>query len=566
MPPLSDPITNNLPGLVLLILILAVPLAFVTSLILLRLYRGAVVRSMRTRANLGPAESVSVEVPALTEEVVPAELHILVQDSADRSPVEAPTEGLYADLLRRPWHAAAIYAAAGLCYSLVTTIIFLMATNIGFSLLLFLIIFWYYAWPVVITICLVAAGTWRTRLTAFSTYFLIIFILGIIATIGNSFTNWLQIILLWLLTNFPAAVLLLVFLNRRIQAVGPLVLTFMIFAVTGLVILPPVVINNARLLSLVIDIGFALGLDAFGIYVALLVLGFLIFGGVGWFILQWIGNLYKQKRISEQSITLDTIWLLFGIFQSIGLIFEGGGWFLASLLAFVVYKIVSWAGFSWLATKTTSSQRSPSLLLLRVFSLGKRSEHLFDMLGMHWRYVGSIRLIAGPDLATSTLEPHEFLDFLSGKLARRFIDSAQTFALRIAETDTQPDRDGQFRVNDFFCYDDAWRMVLSRLANESDVVLMDLRGFSTHNAGVIFEIGELINLVLLDRIVFIVDDTTDELFLHQVLQQAWERRRPSSPNRQLTSRVLHLFRVRKIGSHELQQFLYALSTAASAAR
>jgi hypothetical protein len=39
----------------------------------------------------------------------------------------------------------------------------------------------------------------------------------------------------------------------------------------------------------------------------------------------------------------------------------------------------------------------------------------------------------GPDLATTTVEPHEFLGFLSGKLARRFIDGPETLDLRLSE-------------------------------------------------------------------------------------------------------------------------------------
>jgi hypothetical protein len=183
---------------------------------------------------------------------------------------------------------------------------------------------------------------------------------------------------------------------------------------------------------------------------------------------------------------------------------------------------------------------------------------------MHWRYLGSIRLIAGPDLAAATMEPHEFLDFLSGKLARRFIDTPQTLDLRISEMDNQPDRDGQFRVNDFFCYDDAWKMVLSRLISTSDVVLMDLRSFSSQNAGCIFEINELINTVTLERMLFIIDETTDEDFLRQVLQQAWDGMGSTSPNRLLPSGLLHLFRLKGLGDHDLQQFLHRLSTATKA--
>jgi hypothetical protein len=154
------------------------------------------------------------------------------------------------------------------------------------------------------------------------------------------------------------------------------------------------------------------------------------------------------------------------------------------------------------------------------------------------------------------------LDFLSGKLARRFIDGPQTLDLRLSEMDQEPDRDGRFRVNDFFCHEDTWRMTLSRLVSESDAVLMDLRGFSANNAGVIYEIDELINVVPVERIVFVVDDTTDERFLRQTVQQSWDRMKLTSPNRSSTSGQLRLFRV--TGSHgaELRRLLRALCDAA----
>lgn len=556
-------VASNLPGVILLILIIALPLAFFVSIGLLRLYRKAVIRAMGKRSDVRQTESLSQETFARSQEPVQAVLNIAVLDSASSIRTESTSQGLYKSLIGGPWHAAVIYAVAGLCYAFVMTLVFLAATNDGFHLLSFLVLFWYYAWPVVVTVCLVAAATWRTRFVIVAIYFLILVPLGMISLPGNSVFNWGQVVLLWILTNFLAAVILLAFLNRRIRAVGPLVLTFMILAVTGSVIFPLIAGNNARLLGPIIKLGVVLGVDGYGIFIALVILGFALFGVLGWLALRWIGNWYKQKKISEQSITIDAIWLLFGIFQSVGLIFEGERWFLASLLSFVVYKIFTWAGFSFLGYKPVLSGKAPNLLLLRVFSLGMRSEYLFDALAMHWRYIGSIQLIAGPDLATTTMEPHEFLDFLSGKLARRFIDNSQTLDLRLSEMDLQPDRDGQFRVNDFFCYEDTWRMVLSRLVSNSDVVLMDLRGFSSQNMGCIFEIKELINAVTLGQMAFIIDDTTDELFLRQVVHQAWDQMSPTSPNRQLTTGLLSLVRLRRLQDDELKQLLHTLSIASS---
>ncbi len=556
--------TSNLPGLVLLILIIAVPIALLVSIALLNLYRRAVIQGMRKRTQPETEEPPTPEVHSTPHpQLVQTQLEIAVVDSASPVQESSSTRGLYTNLIRGPWQAAAVYAIAGLCYALVTTIIFLIATKSGFRPISFLIVFWYYAWPVVVTTSLVAAATWRTRLILFGVYFLTILMLGIVALANNSLSGWLQIIFLWFLTNLPAALLLLLFINRRFQAVGPLVLTFMILAVTGSVLLPRLVNDNETLLRFIVHIGVSAGLSGFGIFIGLSLLGFILFGAVGWLILQGIGRWYQQKKISAHSITIDAIWLLFGIFQAIGLIFEGERWFLISLLAFIVYKVVSWVGFSWLQRRFPTSPQKLNLLLLRVFSLGKRSERLFDVLAMYWRYIGNIRLIAGPDLATSTMEPHEFMEFLSGKLARKFIDNAQTLDLQISDMDLEPDYDGQFRVNDFFCYDDTWRTVLSRLVNESDVVLMDVRGFSAQNAGCIFEISELINVMPLEQVLFIIDETTDEAFLRQILRQAWENMKSTSPNRLLQSGPLRLFHFGGLQDQSLQQLFKVLSMSAT---
>jgi len=558
----SDFFARNLSGVILLVLLIAVPLAFLVSIVILRLSRRAVIKVMRKSFKTDGTEPVLSNALTSSSDSVQPTLDITVHDSASEAIASSNAAPLHDRLLRAPWRAAAIYAVAGVSYAFAMTIVFLSATRIGFHLTTFLMLFWYYAWPVIVTVCFVAATTWRTRFMVVLIYFLSLVPLAILTLFTNSIVSWGQIAVLWLLTDLIALIVLLAFLNRRIRAVGPLVLTFMIIAVTGSVILPLIIGIDASLLRNIVHIGVTLGLDGYGIYIGLILIGFMAFGLIGWLLLRWIGSLYKQKKVSEQSITIDAVWLLFGMFQSIGLIFEGERWFVASLMAFVVYKIVSWALFSFLGGPAVLNPKSHSLLLLRVFSLGKRSERLFDMLEMHWKYVGSIRLIAGPDLVTTTIEPHEFLDFLSGKLSRRFIDTVQTLDLRLSEMDSQPDRDGQFRVNDFFCYDDTWRMVLSRLVGSSDVVLMDLRGFSSQNAGCIFEINELINTVSVRRVVFIIDDTTDETFLRKVLQKSWSDMKQTSPNRLSTSGLLHLFRLQRIQSGELQRILPILSAAA----
>ena len=334
----------------------------------------------------------------------------------------------------------------------------------------------------------------------------------------------------------------------------------MILGLAGAIFTFLFVANDLDLFSTVFEVNRALGLGGF-VVIEVLIAGFILFGMAGWLVLRWIGNPYKKKWISEQGIAIGALWLVYGVVQSLDPMLEYPAWFFAGILAFMVFVIVAWAGFKVFPFWKPTTQRHPSLLVLRVFSLGKRSERLFDVIGTYWRYIGSIRLIAGPDLLNATVEPHEFLDFLSGKLARRFIADSQTLDLRLAEMDLEPDRDGRFRVNDFFCHDDTWRMTLSRLVVASDIVLMDLRGFTQQNSGCIFEISELINVMPLHRVVFIINDTTGESFLQQTIQQSWDSMRAASPNRLPGSGALRLVRFKQFRSRDLHQILLALTFA-----
>jgi hypothetical protein len=195
-------------------------------------------------------------------------------------------------------------------------------------------------------------------------------------------------------------------------------------------------------------------------------------------------------------------------------------WLFTGLAAFVAYKVVCRIGFAWSGVARAAVPER-TLLLLRVFALGARSERLFDALSKRWLRAGSISMIAGPDLVTATVEPHEFLDFMGGELSRRFVRGGEDLERRLALADRGPDPDGRYRVNEFFCYADTWQETVVRLAAGADAVLMDLRGFSPANQGCLFEIRHLVDSVDLRRVVFLFDDNTDRAFLLQALREAW---------------------------------------------
>ena len=150
---------------------------------------------------------------------------------------------------------------------------------------------------------------------------------------------------------------------------------------------------------------------------------------------------------------------------------------------------------------------------------------------------------------------------MSGRLDRRFIDTGGSLDLRIDQMDLAPDGDGLFRVTEFFCHDDTWKLTLARLADESDAVLMDLRDFSHTNAGCIFEISELFNLVPLQRLVFVVDESTDQKFMRETMSETWKQLRDRSPNRRQPTGEIALVKLDRGAG--MKNLLFAICAAAA---
>ena len=558
----SDPLTVALTGQFPLVLAVSALLALVISLIILLRYRRAVIRSMRrrSRSDILALKGFLPPEPDLKSPKAPLEFNLY---SADPSRGTGAAKQLYNRAMRGPWLGASVYGIAGCGFAAVMTAAFLLSSKIGFLPLRFLFLTWVNSWPIVFTTYCAAGLSRRAKLIVALAYLVLGIGLGALLLAHSPDATAGRLAVIWVSANIPPSILLLIFLHRRLRAVGPLVLLFMITGVTGANLIVKLVEKNTKLLGAIRNFSISIGMGSIDTVLAVHLIGFLTFAVLGWFVVGSIRVLYQRKQIGEQSALADTIWLVFGIVNSTGLAVQNPWWMLSGPAAFVLFKLVVIAGFRAFGRNKVAERSGPRLLLLHVFSLGKRSETLFDVLSKSWRSVGSIQLIAGADSATSAIAPHEFLDFLSGKLARRFIDSGRTLDLRIDQMDLAPDRDGQFRATEFFCHDDTWKLTLARLADESNAVLMDLRGFSQKNPGCVSEINELFNLVPLRRLVFAIDETTDQPYLRQTMQQAWAQLKDRSPNHRLSAGQVSLVELSGMSTNGLHNLLDALCAAAT---
>jgi len=556
----TEPVLLALTGQLPFVVITGSIAALVVSLAALWLYRRAVLKAMSRSVGASESAPSYTTRHSVDRDKDIGELSLSVSDvntgflPADRSLFKVAHRALRRNAL--------IYAVAGAVCSLVLTVAVLWSTGMEFLPVRFSMVFWVYGWPVVLTLLFIAAIGRRDVLVLCGGYFAVLALLSTTAIFRSTELTLTQIVLFWLITNLPPTLLMYAFLARPIRAVGPLVLVLMLTAITGAVLALALAGSNEGLLRMITEVAFGAGLNASATFVVILISGFMLFGVLGWFLLGFIRRGYLNKWLNDQSIMLDAIWLLFAVFASIGLAFEGSLWALSGIVAFIAYKAAVTTGFRLAAVSSQAAAHNTQLLLLRVFSLGKRSERLFDPIANLWRYIGSVNLIAGPDLATTTVEPHEFLSFISGHISRLFIRSSEDMQSRVSGLDSVADFDGRYRIHDFFCYADTWQMALATLVKRSDAVLMDLRGFSPQNSGCVHELNELINLVPLSQVVLVIDNSTDFAFLEETLELAWRNIGADSPNMTTPAATLNIVRLPRISRQAITILLQHLVDAA----
>jgi hypothetical protein len=430
--------------------------------------------------------------------------------------------------LRAPWTAAAVYTVAGLAQAATAVALTFLSADLAFLPIRTAMVLLIQAWPVLLAARQILAPSRRLALLSVGAYAAALVALDVVPELlGKATVPLHQIALLWAIEMLLPTLAVQAFLGRRLRAVGPMVLAFMVLAVAGV---------QALLAALSSTPGLELGgrlaaaQGSAGLVLAEAVaVGFTAFAALGWAALRAVGRLYEAKRISDQSLALDSSWLVFTLLFATGLLAVGPLAGVLGLLAFVAYALAVWAGRRTLAARARA--RAPvTLTLLRTFGSESRSASLLAAVGARWRYLGPIQTISGTDLATTNLEPHEFLEFLRGRLTRLFVRDAEDLERRLAERDLAPDPDGRHRIAEFFCHEDTWRMTLNRIVRDSHAVLMDLRGFSRQHAGCVFELRTLVGAVPLSRLVLLADDTTDMGLVEATLTDAWGELGLSSPS------------------------------------
>jgi hypothetical protein len=485
--------------------LLAVLATWPVCALLLRTYRRSIERGMRSNARATSATAaVAILPPAAVSILAPAELPAPAVQRL--TPVEVPAgpqPALLGPAQRRSRRATVVFCIAGLGYGLGTSAVFHVVAQLDWQPIRVIAYTFLVGWPVLPTVLTLSWVRRRFWWLGYVGYLALVALL--LALAGVNITE--------MVVMAVPALFVLATGARQLRGAAWLVVPGLMGLGLALLALYPVgvyVFYQAPFNR------YAWWLLGVGVGLLVLVVAY------GW----GLARIYQTKLASDQTLLIVQWWAVTSLWWSMVLGTQGN---VAALLALVPCVLFVLALLIVALVARPIASRPVRLLLLRTFGSRQRSSRLLHDLTRQWRWVGSVELITGVDLASEILEPDEFLDFLRGRLNRRFVADAASLRGRLAEIDAAPDRDGRYRVNELMCHDDTWRPAVEGLIGDVDAVLVDLRGFTAHNAGVVHELELLVALMPLQQVVALVDATTDEPSLRWALDRAASLAPASSP-------------------------------------
>ena len=346
---------------------LAVPPAFVVSLALrwiyLRVVRRSMLRPVAGTAPPGDEASLASRTFPVPADPPSQRLEIASVANPARDAIRAAWRG--------PWVAVAVHVAAGLAYALVVTLVWAWLADAGMPGKESCCSHCFSSGRMVIVVGLIATVSWRAMSVVVLIY-AALFLVGVAWLTHGTGITLTQIALNWWNLNGIGTLLVLGFLARPIKAMGPIVVALMMAATAGVFWMADLMSNQSVvewIALIATNLGFSgnvggvvAGLIMFGLAaLAAVLVGYIALRGIGW--------LYKAQWISDQSIQIDAVWLIFAIVQA------PTQQPLAGLAAFLIYELVARLGLHLFCPGNVSDSRPYRLLLLRVFSLGARSEY-----------------------------------------------------------------------------------------------------------------------------------------------------------------------------------------------
>ncbi|MEQ3654994.1 MAG: hypothetical protein ABNH00_03930 [Dokdonia sp.] len=248
------------------------------------------------------------------------------------------------------------------------------------------------------------------------------------------------------------------------------------------------------------------------------------------------------------------------------------------------------------------------LLLLRVFGINDAAAFTFEGLLKYWEHFGSFFTVVDPSYLKSVVrrknqilplvatsffviifaeliaEDYEFSkDLLHYGILLPLIVVASIWYIQrsLKAVDAKFTRDqahlnekiaalkanprtpnNTFKHLPTMCYDDTWKMAVANYVTYSDVILMDLRGYSKERQGCGYEVDYLFDHTSVDKLVFLISAGSLPL-IEDLMQERWEYLKIDSPNRHNTAPKIALYESTSERNKDIQGLLDLLIFTAS---
>ena len=178
-----------------------------------------------------------------------------------------------------------------------------------------------------------------------------------------------------------------------------------------------------------------------------------------------------------------------------------------------------------------------TLVALRVFGGGDMSH--FMALTNGWQYLGVRQKLDGPD--TVARKFGNLVTYYARGVESLVVTDREELDAALGGMARQPDLRLRFPFNSMQCNDRTWKEAVDRLLAGADVVVVDLAGLGGDNGGVAYELQRVVDTIDFDRVILLINGSTDLDVLERMLSGAWSGRAPDSPNRALPERGFRLF-------------------------
>lgn len=229
--------------------------------------------------------------------------------------------------------------------------------------------------------------------------------------------------------------------------------------------------------------------------------------------------LQDRRVLTGELLHIHFAWAVLTVYFEVWAVLQPE--FRKTLWSFVLALVLSTIALHlllFLVRRRRLPDATKRVLLLRTFGGPDERQDLLDQLGDTWRRIGAVDVIAGIDVGSGAMQPSMLRAFLLHLTHQQFFSDEDDVAKRFGKPPSKIEGDARYPVNPVYCTELAWKSVFQRLDKIADAVLMDVRGFTSDNRGVVWELETLFEDVDLRRIVLLTDSSTNRKDLETVLE------------------------------------------------